>query len=729
MISTAVKLKHLVLLGGGHAHIGVLRMLGMQPEPDLKVTLVSPSRETPYSGLLPGVVGGHFPEQDLYIDLARLCQFAGAELIVAAATAVQPDQNEIGLADRPSLAYDYLSIDVGIEPALSGLEGFDEGLVPVKPITGFMARFHRVYAGYQGGGAFAIVGGGAAGLELAFALNHRLGQKAEENGLSKPIVYLCQADQDLVPEAPIRLRAKIRKALTAQGIQFQPGFRAVRQGAGQLVAASGALLKVDQVFWATGAAPQTFLRDSALACGKSGFIAVKPTLQSVSHPNVFAVGDAADMVDQPRPKAGVFAVRQGPVLFKNLIKAHRGQPLIRFKPQQRYLSLISLGEQTALGYKGPFWGWGRSLWDLKRRIDYRFLNAFKNLPVMNPPGDTKLSLDPSTQCRGCGAKVASNILSEVLSQLDPDGDRVLDDSAVLEPPAGELMIQSVDAFRPIIDDPFLLAKMAVVHAVSDIYAMGGRVGPVMVNLTLPYASENITRSLLQQVMAGVLRQTQAEGGQLVGGHTAEGLELNISVSVTGWAPKDQIRTSRGAQRQDHLVLTKALGTGTLFAAEMRGLAQPAWISNAVTVMLQSNRAAVPLVTGPAVHAVTDVTGFGLAGHLQSMMGPGQGVELALASLPVLDGALTSLSELGVYSTAHDKNLRAATQLVPKHFEDQNLAARQSLLFDPQTSGGLLISVAPEAAHDLVVNLQALGFEQAAVIGRMTDQVGINVTGA
>ena len=729
MILSAVKLRHLVLLGGGHTHIGVLRMLGMHPEPDLKVTLVSPSRETPYSGLLPGVVSGHFPEEDLYIDLGRLCQFAGAELILATATGVDPNGSEIGLENRPSLAYDYLSIDVGIEPALTDLTEFDEALVPVKPISGFMARFNLVYEQYRGGGAFAIVGAGAAGLELAFALNHRFGGKAEGNGLQKPIFYLCQAAAEILPEAPGRLRANIQKALAAQGIQFQPQFRAVRQGAGQLVSAGGAVLEVDQVFWATGAAPQSFLKNSELALTPSGFIAVNAQLQSVSHPNVFAVGDAADMVEQPRPKAGVYAVRQAPVLFKNLIKNHRGQTLTRFKPQQRYLSLISLGEQTALGYKGSFWGSGRSLWRLKRHIDYRFLDLFKNLPLMTQPSAAnKQVLDPSTQCRGCGAKVASSILSDVLSQLDPDGGRVLDDSAVLTPPIGELMIQSVDAFRPIIDDPYVLAKIAVVHAVSDIYAMGGRVGPIMVNLTLPYGSESITRSLLQQVMAGVLSQTKAEGGQLVGGHTAEGLELNITVSVTGWASSGHIKTSRGAQLNDHLVLTKALGTGTLFAASMRGQAAPSWISDAVSMMLQSNRAAGALVAAPSVHAVTDVTGFGLAGHLQSMLVAGQGVDLILPHLPVLKGALTSLSELGVYSTAHEKNQRAATSVRTQAFSDQRLLARQSLLFDPQTSGGLLISVAPDASQDLVDRLQALGFDQAAVIGTITDQVGIAVSG-
>ena len=700
----------------------------MHPEPDLKVTLVSPSRETPYSGLLPGVVGGHSPEQDLYIDLGRLCQFAGADLVLATATAIDPGGSEIELRNRPNLAYDYLSIDVGIEPALTDLAEFDEALVPVKPISGFMARFNLVYEQYRGGGAFAIVGAGAAGLELAFALNHRLGIKAEKNGLPKPVLYLCQAAAELLPEAPPRLRAKAKNALAAQGIQFQPQFRAVRQGAGQLASASGAVLEVDQVFWATGAAPQAFLQNSDLAGTLSGYIAVNAQLQSISHPNVFAVGDAADMVEQARPKAGVYAVRQAPILFKNLVRMHRGQSLLRFKPQQRVLSLISLGEQTALGYKGPFWGWGRSLWRLKRRIDYKFLDSFKNLPLMTPPSVSNgEALDPNMQCRGCGAKVASSILSEVLSELDPDGGRVLDDSAVLTPPAGELMIQSVDAFRPIIDDPYVLAKIAVVHAVSDIYAMGGRVGPIMVNLTLPYGSESITRSLLQQVMAGVLSQTKAEGGQLVGGHTAEGLELNITVSVTGWAPPDHIKTSRGTQLDDHLVLTKALGTGTLFAASMRGQAAPSWISHAVAMMLQSNRPAGALIAAPSVHAVTDVTGFGLAGHLQGMLAAGQGVDLILPHLPVLNGALTSLSELGVYSTAHDKNQRAATLVRTQDFSDPELLARQSLLFDPQTSGGLLISVAPDASQDLVARLKASGFDQAAVIGRITDQAGIAVS--
>ena len=722
MITREAPSSHLLLLGGGHAHIGVLRQLGMNPQSKIKVTLVSPARTSAYSGLLPAVVAGHYAESTLEIDLGALCQFAGADFLSSSVIGIDPAAQEVTLEGRPPVSYDRLSIDIGIQSNLSGLVSYDTDLIAVKPINGFMKQFNELLLTYAGGGRYAVVGGGAAGIELAFALRYRLGNLAETLAQPFPEVILCQSTEDLLPEAPAAVRQRLTHRLAESGIAVRLGFNVVRQGDGQLMAENEACLSCDKVFWVTGGAPHACLRESGLALSDKGFVAVDEMLRSTSHPNVFVAGDAAESAVNPRPKAGVYAVRQAPILYHNLLAESFGQPLKPFKAQRRHLSLLSMGGPRAIGYRGVYWAEGDWVWRLKQWIDHRFLARYRQLSNMTINElDPNTANDPSIQCRGCGAKVAGSILKEVLSEIDPDASKTMADAAVVTPPSGHLMVQSVDSFRPIIDDPFLLAKIAIVHAASDVVAMGGRLGPVMLDVTVPYSSAQVTRTLLRQVLAGAAQQISEEGGHLVGGHTSEGLELNISVSVTGWVTEADLKPAGGARLEDRLILTQPLGTGILFANAMRGAAEPAWIDEAVAMMLQSNRLAAEVIERSDVHAVTDVTGFGLAGHLEQVLSDAQGATIKLSSLPVLEGAAASLRQGGVLSTAHSKN----QQMIHRQMLQVSAPEWQNpLMFDPQTSGGLLLSVSEAAAPGLLMQIKKSGFTSAKIIGRVTDTPGV-----
>ena len=691
----------------------------MQPQHPFKVTLISPARTATYSGLLPAVVAGHESPLDLEIDLGRLCQFAGADLVVASATGVDPIAQHVELGERPTLLYDRLSIDVGLQSALSELSALDENLLRVKPISHFMTQYSKWLETYQGGGRFAIVGGGAAGVELAFAIQHRFAKQAALHQQSPPQLVLCQGGQKLLPHAPRGLQKRLMRRLTQAGIEVYLDFLVTRQGDGQLVSEQGLTLAADRVLWVTGGAPHDFLADSGLTLTEQGYLAVNEFLQSPNYPEVFAVGDAAESLIQPRPKAGVYPVRQAAVLHHNLVASVQDRPLKPFRAQKDYLSLISMGSTRAIGYRGGFWLEGDWLWRLKQRIDRNFLGRYRDLPVMQGSGSTEQELiDPNMQCRGCGAKVSGALLRDLLAQLKASPGSPMDDAAVIQPPPNHLMVQSVDSFRPIIEDPYLLARIAVVHAASDIVAMGGRLGPVMLDVTMPYASPSVTKALLHQVMAGALAQIKEEGGELVGGHTSEGLELNISVSVTGWVTEELIKRPRNASKGDRLILSQPLGTGLLFANAMRGAAKAPWVQAGIDSMLVSNRGAAAILTQPSVNAVTDVTGFGLLGHLENILADDQGACIELAALPTLPGVDQLLVEDAVLSTADPKNRQMVMRQVID--ADSPWAIRRPLLFDPQTAGGLLLSVTAHAADDLVEQLREAGFSHAGIIGAVTE---------
>lgn len=720
-----VKTKHLVLLGAGHAHLVFLKRLGMAPIAGLKVTLVNPDRCALYSGLLPGVIGGHFSADAMEINLGPLCQFAGADFVVGTAIHLDAESEQICFDDRPSIGFDVLSINVGSAPRLVEHVGDEGQLVPVKPICGILEAIPRVEAIFHHGQSVAVVGGGAAGIELAFALKHRFGAMQADHLASDQQFYLCFEGDDVLPHAGSSVRKRLTRALRGSGIELVPKFTAESYRSGKLNSDSGLELQVGAVICALGAAPQPWFSKTGLELTQAGYIAVKDTLQSVGQRNIFAVGDCADVVGQDFAKAGVYSVRQGAVLFENVSALISGRPLKPYRAQRHFLSLISQGGSTALAYGRGLTLSNRWIWLLKRWIDFRFLSGLKKFPEMPEHIQHDLSgPNPDVQCRGCGAKVASSILGEVLAELDPANELVLDDSAVLTPPKDQLLIQSVDAFRPIVDDPYLHARIAVVHAASDVYAMAGTLGPVLVNLTLPYASEGLTRDCLKQVMSGALEQIKLEGGQLVGGHTSEGLELNIGLSVSGWADRDQIRRIQGARKGDQLILTKAIGTGTLFAAEMRGRTRAEWIDAAVASMLLSNRAAVPILASEGVHAVTDVTGFGLAAHLRDLLkAAGLSASIWLDQIPILPGALESLVSFGIASTAHENNRRAAGIVLLRQSPDASVWGQSELLFDPQTSGGLLIASAPEQANEHLSALQLAGFGAARIIGEVGEGIG------
>ncbi|WP_365672645.1 selenide, water dikinase SelD [Okeania sp. SIO3I5] len=331
--------------------------------------------------------------------------------------------------------------------------------------------------------------------------------------------------------------------------------------------------------------------------------------------------------------------------------------------------------------------------------------------------------DSPMHCAGCGAKVGSRVLENVLHKIPQKikRDDILigldtpDDTAVVRVPTDRVMVQTIDYFRGLVDDPYLLGKITANHCLSDLFAMGAMPQSGLAIATIPYAAPTKQEDSLYQLLLGATEVLNQAGAVLMGGHTTEGEELAFGLTCNGLASPEKLLYKRGMQPGDVLILTKALGTGTLFAADMRFKARGRWIESAIRSMLVSNQNAAQLLLEYGATACTDVSGFGLVGHLLEMLkGQRVGVELDMEAIPVLPGVAETLAQ-GIFSSLYPENLQLSASI--QNREQGSLHHVYPLLFDPQTSGGLLATVPAESASVCLNALQQEYIESRA-IGRV-----------
>jgi selenide,water dikinase len=705
--------KDLVLVGGGHSHVLLLRQLGMKPIPGLRVTLISPDILTPYSGMLPGVVAGHYNPDDIHIDLVPLCRFAGAHFIQARVTDFDPYAKTVEIEGRPILSFDALSLDIGITPNLD-VPGAAEHVIPVKPIGEFLEKWRAFLERFERGevASVALVGGGAGGVELCLAIHEALSKQTTKN-LSE--FHLVGASNTVLPEFAPEVRDKLLQQLKSKGIQVHTGARVSEVTPEGLKNDFDQEIKTDAIFWVTSAASQGWLKKTGLELDEYGFVVTSATLQSVNFESVFAAGDIGANRDHPRPKAGVFAVRQGPMLYENIRRFLLGKKTKPFKPQTEFLSLISTGPKHAIGCRGRLNMEGDWVWKWKDWIDRRFMSRFHELPQMQAPKQTGLlaTLDDQKRCGGCGSKIPGDLLSEVLRDAGVNPNE-LDDAALFDPPPGKQLLHTIDSFKTFTPDAFVFARIAVQHALSDIYAMGGEPVTALANITVPFGTPGKVRSTLTHVVAGAKQALDEAGVSLIGGHTTEGAELSVGFAVNGIIERDAALTKGGLKPDDVLILTKPIGTGTILAADMQYQAKGDWVKAAIESMDQSNGPAAQIFQQLGASACTDITGFGLAGHLLEMLRAAScSAVINLDALPVLDGALRCIHGIGIRSTLHEGNEQSFAKV--SRISHQ----KQPLVFDPQTSGGLLAGIPKDKADDVLAALLDAGYLNAGVVGRVS----------
>ena len=743
-------LRDIVLVGGGHSHVGVLKSFGMKPIPGVRLTLICTDMHTPYSGMLPGYVAGHYDYDTVHIDLSRLAVFAGARLYRDEVIAIDRASQKVLCRNRPPVPYDQLSINIGSTPQLAQVPGAADFAVAVKPIQRFNDRWLLLLDRVQkstGKTTIAVVGAGAGGVELLLAMQCRLRGELRALGRNPDDLtfHLFTNVPDILPTHNAGVRRRFDSVLAERGVIVHRGAEVTQVLANRLQTAAGETFDADEIIWVTRAGGAPWLQKTGLELDAEGFIKVTDTLQSVTDPNIFAAGDIACMVNYKLEKAGVFAVRQGPPLTENLRRAVEGATLAPYRPQPTWLALISTGDKYAVASRGWLGFAGAWVWTWKDWIDRRFMAKFQDFPAMDAhasvPARTsqnsvKLSQEESLQaisaiamrCGGCGAKVGATVLSRALSNLHPvDRDDVIiglkdpDDAAVVRVPPGKAMVHSVDFFRSFIDDPYIFGKVAANHALGDIWAMGAEAQSATAIATVPSGLEAKVEDVLFQMMTGALEVLNEANCALVGGHTGEGKELALGFAVNGLIDDDPARILRknGMQPGDVLILTKPIGTGTLFAAHARLAAKGRWIDGALKSMVISNRLGAICLTEFGATACTDLTGFGLLGHLVEMTRPsGVDAELNLSNLPLLDGAEECVAQ-GIVSSLQSANVRLRRAL--RNQEAMVKHPRYPLIFDPQTAGGLLASVPADRADACIAALRELGYVHTVAIGRILAQ--------
>jgi len=725
----------IVLLGVGHTNAHVLRMWRMNPLADTRLTCVSNFGVATYSGMLPGVLSGQYAAERMEIDLVRLCAAANARLIIGEVDGLDLDRRQLLLSERPPLDYDALSIGVGSLPQMEGVQGDGDPPLAIKPMQTFLERFdarlrsirERVAGENRQRQIYVtIVGAGVGGVEIAFCLSPRMKQVLGQHPFT---VNLVTSSEHVAGGTLAKTQLLAKRNLEDRGVRVHCGRRVERVSQGSVGCDNGCEIPSDIVILATGATAPSWLNRLGLTTDDRGFLLTRPTLQTVTSDHVFAVGDTGTIADVDVPKAGVYAVRQGPVLWRNLGKLMANRPLEPYRPQRSFLKLMNMGDGTALGeYFGQTFqgGW---VWRLKDRIDSRFMDKYQDYQLSMSSGPSLTEDAEEMRCAGCGGKVGAGTLSQVLSDLSfTGGPEVIqgldapDDAAVLQPPSGESLVVTNDFFAPPMDEPYTVGRIAALNAASDVYAMGARPWAALAQVTIPAGHPRAQSRIFHDLMSGAKREFDEMAVSVVGGHTLEGPRTTIGFTVLGSSPPESIQRSTDVNVGDQLVLTKPLGSGVLLAGHMRAMCHARWMEGLLEVMLTSNARAAQLATELGASTMTDVTGFGLVGHLLEMLGPDAfAADLWWNEIPVLDGT-TVMFEAGIESTlAPDNRMAEASIKTPEAVRKD---PRYGILFDPQTSGGLLISVTVDKVKELVQRLSQEQGIEVRVVGQVKPhQVG------
>ncbi len=364
--------RHLVLVGGGHAHMTVMLNLSNFISRGHRVTLVSPSPYHYYSGMGPGLLGGFYRPQQARFHIRKLVEKRGARFIEDRVVSIDAEKRRLRMASGDVLDYDIASFNTGsgVPLQIAGAQG--EGVVPVKPIVNLLQARSQLLQNMGGKSQnLLVVGGGPAGVELSgnlWRLFNRAGGQAQ-------ITLL--AGSRLLHRFPDRVRQLALKSLRERGVQVLEGGRASSVTKGHAELNDGRTLAYDMAFIAAGVQPSPIFSDSSLPVGKDGGLLVNEQLQSIAHPELFGGGDCISLQGNPLAKVGVYAVRQNPILHANLLAALEEQPLVSFTPQSHYLLILNLGNHRGILSKGR-WAWeGRLPFLFKDWIDRRFMKTYQ----------------------------------------------------------------------------------------------------------------------------------------------------------------------------------------------------------------------------------------------------------------------------------------------------------------------------------------------------------------
>lgn len=685
--------KHVVLLGIGHTNAHVVRMWGMAPIPDADLTCISDRPIATYSGMLPAVLAGQIPPEDMQIDLVQLCASVGARLIIDDVTGIDASAQQVLFGTRPSVPFDALSIGIGSVPTMSDVTVEGQSLVKIKPMQTFRERLAAVCdsaiqrIANSSPLRVVVAGGGVAGVEIALCVSPFLSERSPRFQ-----VQMVTRGERILPATEASTSRKAEAVLKEHDIPVTTGFQVAHVDETGIRSVEGTRIEADIVIWATGAAPPPLLQSLALPLSSDGFLATDSTLRTTSGAPIFAVGDTGTIVEESLPKAGVYAVRQGPVVWDNIQRLLKQESLRPFVPQRSFLKLLNTGDGRAIGERSGISFSGRWVMKLKEFIDSRFMKMFQDVAPMDAD-------DVPMQCRGCGCKLGGDVLVAALQNAKLTGlenTESLDDAAIIETTAGRI-VASTDFFSSPVNDPWLAGRIAALHSASDLVAMGSTITAALANVVVPEGDSRSQRNGLRDLIAGAELEFEAMGASVVGGHTIVGSRWEVGFTVIGQPASETLLRKHSLRHGDLLYVTKPLGTGILLAAHMRGRCDSASYLALIDAMLERQHVMTSVVSEYDIVAGTDITGFGLAGHLMEMLTASHKSAVAtLEDIPLLEGVERALAA-GIESTLAPANRHVLPQLDIS--ADLLLTPHVQVLFDPQTCGGLLLGVPADRAAD------------------------------
>ena len=711
----------IVLLGVGHTNSHVLRMWKMGKRPhNSQLVCVSDFPIATYSGMLPGALAGQYPLEKMEIDLVRFSQSAGARLVIGKVTGLDRARQQLIFADRPPLTYDLLSVGIGSRPTLSGVNiASDSALLVVKPMQTFMRRLRDRVQTLTAQHTdrplkICVVGGGIGSIEIAFGLRQRF----RADGIKDPEISLVTSAPHAGKGLLDSTVQKIAKQFQRHSIDVKSGNRVAGVESDHLTLVGGGTIEADIVIWATNAVAHDLFKSFDLEKDDRGFILTGPTLQSVSDERIFAVGDSGTIADANLDKAGVYAVRQGPILTTNLERFVQSRTLEQYKPQKNYLKIVNVCDGTAISQHFGRSVHGRAQWWLKNRIDEKFMKMYQDYSLMQMKPEAE-PLESEMRCLGCGGKVGGQILSGVMDELGiQDNANVViglnnpDDAAIVKT-KGEQVTVTTDFFAAPLSDPYLVGRIAALNSLSDLFVMGAEATAGLTIVQLPEGHPKSQSRVMYELMCGAKHEMDLAGASIVGGHTIEGPRVVMGFTVLGNQLVDP-STKSNLRAGDRLILSKPLGSGVMLAALMQAKLRGEYFLPLLDTMLVSNKIALDLIVQHDVSAITDVTGFGFAGHLLEMLSASQlGANIDLDAIPVIEGA-TELVDAGIESTLAPENRWREAQV--EIASDRSDDARYKLMFDPQTCGGLLLGVRPENETTILELLRSSGLVHATPVG-------------
>jgi selenide,water dikinase len=703
--------KRLILLGGSLAHAQVLQSLHHNPRPDIAITLISDAPTSLFAGKLPEYLAGQCELKDLVIDWVQMCAQTGTRFLNAEVDGILAGKKLVSMKGRGSIAYDVLSIGLGGAPLFQGkgaelalsLSRFEQAEKRLLEWTQAPQAQQKNWAGeiQSSGPKISIVGGGAAGVELGFALGRYFRKRN-----FKPEMTIYESQSVVLPHHNWLTRRAIIKDLDKNKIRVKVNSQVAEIDGHSIRVAGGDPETSDFTWLATGISALPLLKTSELEL-HNGFVLVTDGLQSVSHPDVFSVGGSCWIEKQKRMlRSSSSTLKQGLVLAENLFSYLDQKRLSVYKPKKTSSLILPNGVGEAYYSYGLLHAQGPRVMKLKARRDARFLSRTR----FEKKKPKRRFHSPTPDIESNGVPLSLQVLETEIRKID------FYQGSPVAP--SKYLIQNLATFQNFSSDPFLFGQTSAHGALLDLYAVGATPLSAQVVVSLPkHGSPSFLVEDLQQILLGIASVFNPRKIFLMSAQAAWSEALGLSIVVNAFEDSDRLFQKKQLQVGDQIVLTKPLGTGTLLKAHSTQKLDGKSFQALTSTLLQSSEWASRLFKEVDGRSASSIKQMGLAGALEEMLElSGHGASLDVDHLPCIEGSKSWLTKTPADS--HHAN-RESSKLMPEDLGTLRDKVEFDMLFDPQTCGGLILAVPANRAREFVQVLKSEGYTHATTIGAIT----------